>query len=155
MLLSSNSLVTKTSWPKRCCWASRESTGAKTPKVEERTELIRLAGLLRYNREQTERELEVAFRNNPAANLKASLNQPLRDHLASTDAFLHAIDSDVINARTSTITQDAYDRLIQPCLKANSGLWYQAVKDLDACCRPVSTGLYGRKNTIVAIRICR
>ena len=71
----------------------------KTPTVEERTEFIRLAGLLRSNGEDTRKGLDVAFRNNPAANLKASLDQPLRDHLAATDAFLHAIDSDVVKAR--------------------------------------------------------
>ncbi len=48
--------------------------GARMPKLEERTEIVRLAGLLLDNRQQTERELEVAFRNNPAANLKSSLN---------------------------------------------------------------------------------
>ena len=125
--------------------------GARTPQLDERTEIVRLAGLLLDNRQQTERELEVAFRNNPAANLKSSLFYHLRDHLAATEALLHAFDSDVINARSSTISQDDHDRLIQQCLKATSAFWDQAVKDLDGLLQARIDGVVRRKNTIVAI----
>ena len=54
----------------------------RTPTVEERTEFIRLASLLRSNWEATRKGLDVAFRNNPAANLKASSGTTLRDHLS-------------------------------------------------------------------------
>ncbi|MBV8269486.1 MAG: response regulator, partial [Planctomycetaceae bacterium] len=64
--------------------------------------------------------------------LKASLEQPLRDHLAATDAFLHAIDSDVIKAHTITIQPDDYDRFVQQSLEANFALWDRSVISLDS-----------------------
>ena len=79
------------------------------------------------------------------------MTQPLRDHLASTDALLHAIDCDIFDAHAATISQDAYDRLIQQGLKANSELWDQAVKDLDALLQARIDGVVRRKHTIVAI----
>ncbi|MGO9815724.1 MAG: response regulator [Isosphaeraceae bacterium] len=132
---------------------NKRIASAKTPTVEERKEIIRLAGLLRFNREETERGLEVAFRNNPAANLKASLKQSLQEYLASMDAFLHAIDNDVINARTSTISVDAYDRLNQQCLKTNFALWDQAVKDLDALLQARIDGVLRKQHTIVIFTV--
>ena len=64
--------------------------------------------------------LDVAFRNNPAANLKASLEPPLRDHLATTDALLHAIDGDVVKARTTTISRT-------PMTGSSSKAWRQTL----------------------------
>jgi signal transduction histidine kinase/DNA-binding response OmpR family regulator/HPt (histidine-containing phosphotransfer) domain-containing protein len=113
-------------------WLGKRSivTG-KTPTVKERTEFIRLAGLLRSNWEDTKKGLDMAFLNNPAANLKASLAQSLRDHLATTDAFLHTLNNDVIKAQTTTIQPDAYDRFVRQSLETNFDLWDQSVIALD------------------------
>ena len=92
--------------------------------------------------------LDVAFRNNPAANLKASLEQPLRDHLAATDAFLHAIDSDVVKARTTTIPPDAYDRLVRRSLETNFDLWDRSVVTLEGLLQARIDG-FARKKYLV------
>jgi signal transduction histidine kinase/CheY-like chemotaxis protein/HPt (histidine-containing phosphotransfer) domain-containing protein len=120
----------------------------KTPTMEERIEFIRLAGLLRSNWEDTRKGFDVAFRNNPAANLKASLERPLRDHLAATDAFLRAIDSDVVKAETITIPPDAYDRFVQHGLETNFDLWDRSVISLDGLLQARIDGLVRKKSLV-------
>ena len=71
----------------------------RKPTVEERTEFISLASLLRSNAEATNRGLDIAIRNNPAANLKVALEPTMREHLAASAALLHAIDDEVIKVR--------------------------------------------------------
>jgi signal transduction histidine kinase/CheY-like chemotaxis protein/HPt (histidine-containing phosphotransfer) domain-containing protein len=117
----------------------------KTPTLEERTEFIRLAGLLRSDWEDTRNGLDVAFRNNPGDNLKASLEQPLRNHLAATDAFLRAIDSGVVKAQTTTLDPDAYDRLVQHSLETSFDLWDRSVLSLDGLLQARIDGLVRRK----------
>ena len=126
----------------------RSIVTGKTPTVEERTEFIRLAGLLRSNWEDTKKGLDMAFRNNPANNLKASLEQPLRDYLATTDAFLRAIDSDIVKAQTTTIQPDVYDRFVQQSLETNFDLWDRSVIALDGLLQARIDG-FARKKYLV------
>ena len=107
---------------------SKSIIAGKTPTVEERKEFISLASLLRSNREATDRALGISFRNNPAENLKAALEPTLREHLAATDALLHAIDGEVIRSEAIAIQPADYDRLVQNCLEANYSLWDLAVR---------------------------
>jgi signal transduction histidine kinase/DNA-binding response OmpR family regulator/HPt (histidine-containing phosphotransfer) domain-containing protein len=122
----------------------------KTPTVKERTEFISLASLLRSNGEATGRGLDVAFRNNPAANLKADLGPALRDYLVATDALLHAIDGDVIKPETIAIQPADYERLVRESLDANFSLWDRAAVNLEGLLQTRIDGLNRKKHLVEA-----
>ena len=121
-----------------------------TPTVEERTEFISLSSLLRSNAEATRRGLDVAFRNNPAANLKPDLGPTLRDHLVATDALLNAIDGEVIRPEAIAIQPTDYDRLVQKSLEANYFLWDRAVVNLEGLLQARIDGLTRKKHLVEA-----
>ena len=122
----------------------------RTPTGEERTEFISLSSLLRSNGEATRRGLDVAFRNNPAANLKADLGPTLRDHLVATDALLNAIDGEVIRSEAIAIQPADYDRLVQKSLEANYSLWDRAVVNLEGLLQARIDGLTRKKHLVEA-----
>jgi signal transduction histidine kinase/DNA-binding response OmpR family regulator/HAMP domain-containing protein len=98
---------------------------------EERAEFIRLAGLLRSNLEATRSGLDVAFRNNPARNLKPRLEEPLKDYVRTSEDFLGTLDREVIQAQALNLPPDAYERLARDHLQANVNLWDHTVVELD------------------------
>jgi signal transduction histidine kinase/DNA-binding response OmpR family regulator len=98
---------------------------------EERAEFIRLAGLLRSNLEATRSGLDVAFRNNPARNLKPRLEEPLKDYVRASEDFLGTLDREVIQAQALNLPPDAYERLARDHLQANLKLWDRTVVELD------------------------
>jgi signal transduction histidine kinase/DNA-binding response OmpR family regulator len=119
--------------------------------AEQQAEFIRLVGLLRSNAEETRNGMGIAFRNNPANNLRDSLQDALRQHLAETEALLRAIETEVIKAPTVRLSAADYDRLAQKGLEANFSLWDRTIKELDGLLQTRSDGFARKKYLVEAL----
>jgi signal transduction histidine kinase/DNA-binding response OmpR family regulator/HAMP domain-containing protein len=120
---------------------------------EERAEFIRLAGLLRSNLEATRSGLDVAFRNNPARNLKPRLDEPLKDCVRATEDFLGTLDREVIQAQALNLPPDAYERLARDHLQANVSLWDHTVVELDGLLQARIAGFSRKKHLVETFAI--
>ncbi len=105
--------------------------GGTSIAVEEKSEFTRLAILLQSDLDATKAGIDLAFRNNPAQNLKLRLADPLKDYVTTTEQFLKAFDKDIIKADTIDIRPDAYDRLAAQPLDASLAFWDRTVVELD------------------------
>ena len=109
----------------------REMLTLKALTPEERAESIRLAGLIQSNLEQTRTGMGVAFRNNPAENLKPRLGEALQAYDNATSDGLIALRNDIIQAQHITMEPAAYDALIRKAQAANVNLWERGAIELD------------------------
>jgi signal transduction histidine kinase/DNA-binding response OmpR family regulator/HPt (histidine-containing phosphotransfer) domain-containing protein len=116
--------------------------------AEQRADFIRLVSLLRSNAAEIRHGMDVAFQNNPADNLKASLAAPLRDYLAEKEAFLRAIEKDVIGPGAVRASADDYDRLANSSLEANFDFWDRTVRELDGLLEARRDGYAGKKHVV-------
>jgi len=98
---------------------------------DEKTEMIVQTGLLKTNIEATNSGVNVAFNNNPANNLKSSLNGTLGETVEATNSFLNKITTEVINKDEITIPASDYIANSQKALDLNFRLWDKAINDLD------------------------
>ena len=94
----------------------------KTSTAEERNEVARLAALLQSNLEQTRAGMGVAFRNNPAQDLKPRLGEALQAYDAAVSDYLVALRTEIIESPSTTMNPAAYDALIQKAQTANISL---------------------------------
>ena len=101
------------------------------PKPEERAQLIALGGLVQANRDDTQRGLNIAFRNNPAGNLMPALGPALEEAGGATNAFLITLTEEVNKPPVITITPDAYHRIGTEALASKFALWDAAIGQLE------------------------
>ena len=119
---------------------------ALTP--EERTEFIRLAGLIQSNLEQTRAGMGVAFRNNPAENLKPRLGEMLQAYDNAMSDCLVALRNEIIQAQNITMEPAAHDVLIRKAQAANVNLWEQNATELDSLLQARIDGSARKKHFI-------
>ena len=102
---------------------------AATP--EERAEATRLAGLLQSNLEQTRAGVGLAFKSNPAQDLKLRMGDALQSYDATLSDYLAALRKETIQVPIGTTAATAgADVLIQRALAANAGLWERDTAEL-------------------------
>ncbi|MBI3269489.1 MAG: PAS domain S-box protein [Planctomycetes bacterium] len=99
--------------------------------AEERSELIRRVGLVRAHVDATNRGMEIAFKNNPFANLRPSLEKPLREYVEQSKLFLDQVDRAIVNAPTLALPAADYDAALSKCVSLNFALWDRSVTELD------------------------
>jgi methyl-accepting chemotaxis protein len=98
---------------------------------DEKTELIVQTGLLKTNAEATNSGINVAFNNNPANNLRSSLNGNLNETIKATNEFLDKINLEIINKDEIKIPSSEYVACSQKALNLNFKLWDDAINSLD------------------------
>jgi methyl-accepting chemotaxis protein len=98
---------------------------------DEKTELIVKIGLLSSNTQALNNGVNVAFENNPAQNLKASLSKNLQKTVYETNNFLNLINEKILNADEITISPFYYEEIANNALLANFNFWDSAIGDLD------------------------
>jgi signal transduction histidine kinase/DNA-binding response OmpR family regulator len=121
----------------------------KAATAEERAEATRLAGLLQSNLEQTRGGMGVAFKNNPAQNLKPQLGETLQAYDVALSDFLAALRRELIQAPSTTRDPAAYDALIQKAQAANANLWERDIGQLDGLLQ-ARIGGFSRKVHFIA-----
>jgi signal transduction histidine kinase/DNA-binding response OmpR family regulator len=119
---------------------------ALTP--EERAESILLAGLIQSNLEETRTGMGVAFRNNPAENLKPRLGEALQAYDNATSDGLVALRNDIIQAQHITMEPAAYDAVIRKAQAANVNLWERNATELDGLLQARIDGFAHQKQFI-------
>ncbi|CAN1208888.1 PP2C family protein-serine/threonine phosphatase [Tumidithrix helvetica PCC 7403] len=95
---------------------------------EERGRLIELSGLLKEQASDLSRNLNTAFTNNPASNLRAKLSRPLKLFLDNSQQL-----SDVLDELTEPNTQlfASTSVLVKTNFDQSFALWDQIVDELD------------------------
>ena len=99
--------------------------------AEERAELTRIQGVIRFNYEEAKRGLQVAFKNNPAGNLKPVLETPLKDFEMAVQNFSKMLDDEIIAKTNISVSSSEMDEHIGKVMLANSSLWDLCVRELD------------------------
>jgi PAS domain S-box-containing protein len=117
----------------------------KTLSAEEKADFIRLESLIRSNSEATRTGLGRSFSENPGQQLKPRLESPLAEATAATDAYLAALDKDLVKAKTVMLPADAYDRLAAAHLSANLRLWDRTAVELDGLLQARIEGFVRKK----------
>jgi PAS domain S-box-containing protein len=102
-----------------------------TPTAEKKARLMVLAGLLKANLDATKNGLAVAFRNNPAQNLRPVLEAPLQAFVTVTEEFLITLNTEIVQAETISTPPAAYVAAATKPLDASFGLWDRIVTELD------------------------
>jgi signal transduction histidine kinase/DNA-binding response OmpR family regulator len=110
----------------------------------ERAEFIRLASLLRATLEATRSGMDVAFRNNPAQNLRSRLSGPLDEYAAKTRRLLDALDQQVVG-----FSRAADDDLAAQALSAGFALWDRTVIELDGLLQARVDGFARKKHAVM------
>jgi hypothetical protein len=103
--------------------------GSMTP--QERAQLIILGGLVQANRDETQRGLSIAFRNNPEHNLLPALDAPLRASSGATAMMVITLTEQVVKPGTITLDPLAYRAAGQEALARKFALWDQAIDQLE------------------------
>jgi signal transduction histidine kinase/DNA-binding response OmpR family regulator len=116
----------------------------------ERADFIRLASLLRSTLEAIRAGMGVAFRNNPAHNLRPRLAAPLEEYVTKTERFLAALDQRIIKAGQVTLSVDAYDALSAQSFAAGLALWDRAAVQLDGLLHARVDGFTRKKHMVTA-----
>ncbi|MBI3735259.1 hypothetical protein HY256_01955, partial [Candidatus Sumerlaeota bacterium] len=94
---------------------------SKTISPHERAELIVLCGLIRSNNESLVQGLDVAFKNNPAENLRLSLEGPLHEFTAATDRMLTETEKRIIQPDSIDMGRDEFTELSRQTLERSFG----------------------------------
>ncbi len=92
--------------------------------------------------------MDVAFRNNPARNLKPILEAPLQKSAAATQELLAVIDKEIINAQTIDMQPTAYVASATKALDASFNLWDRGVTELDVLLQTRIDGFARRKSLV-------
>ena len=120
----------------------------KTLTAEERTELIRLAGLIESHIEQARAGMAVAFGNNPAQNLRPRLGEALQAYDNAMSDFLVGVRKEVIQAERIALEPAAYDALVRKSQAANVNLWERNATELDGLLQARIDGFAAKKHFI-------
>ncbi len=90
------------------------------------TVLLTQAGRLRYNLDWLERNLSVAFANNPSQTVQAALDQPLAQFVSTTRALLRLVDETAQPGGREKFSADQYQNAAAAVLMSNARLWDRA-----------------------------
>ena len=116
----------------------------------QRNEATRLAGLIQANLEQSRAGLEVAFRSNPAQDLKPRLGDALRAHEAALADALATLRKELVQGMWTTLQPAAYDALMRRASAANEGLWERSATELERLLQARISG-FEKRQAFVAI----
>ncbi|HMA33638.1 MAG TPA: response regulator [Chloroflexia bacterium] len=105
------------------------------------TRLVVLEGLVQEHVMVTDAGLRSAFRNESGSSLPPALDGPVQTYVRSSQAFLGTLDDQVLNARTITITPDAYQASAGAAAGANFALWDAVRTELDRALQARIDGL--------------
>lgn len=95
----------------------------------ERANLIMLLGNLKDYKNKLSSNMEVAFSNNPAGNLKSKLAKPLEEFIVKIERITDSIET---LANNNSLTQfNHYLSHADQGLKESSDLWNQTINELD------------------------
>ncbi len=121
----------------------------QTATVQERAEATRLAGLLQVNHEQVRDAMAVAFRSNPAQDLRPRLGEALQAQQAALADALADVRKELAQSGAITLEAAAHDALMQRALAANENLWERSAGELDRLLRLRISG-FEHKQAFVA-----
>ena len=88
-------------------------------------------GITGFQPEQVRVGMSVAFRNNPAQNLKPRLGEALQAYDAAMTDYLVALRREIAQATNTTMGLAAYEALVQKAYAGNVNLWDRDVAELD------------------------
>jgi len=117
---------------------------------EEKAHFIGLTSLLRSNLESVKGGMDIAFRNNPAQNLKPRLTDAFGQFVATTEQFLTMLDHEVMNARVVTMRSESYDQSARSLLNGMFAFWDRTIVELDGLAQARIDG-FERRRTLVAV----
>lgn len=99
------------------------------------TLLISQGARLRFHIERLERNLGVAFANNPSETVQAAINQPLAQYVSTTEALLRLVDDLAEPEGREKFSADQYQNAAAAVLTANDLLWSRAAQQLSVVLR--------------------
>ncbi len=108
------------------------SAGAPGLGGGEFTMLVTQAERLRYNLDRLNRNLNVAFSNNPSGTAQAALDQPLAQYVSTTGALLRLLDDAALPGGRERFIPDQYQNAAAAVLAANERLWDRAARQFKA-----------------------
>jgi PAS domain S-box-containing protein len=94
------------------------------------TLLVAQAARLRYNLDWIERNLGVAFANNPSGTVQAALDQPLAQYASTTRALLRLLDGAAEPGGAARFSADQYQNATAAVLSASDRLWDRAAEQI-------------------------
>jgi len=115
----------------------------------EKAEFIRLAGLLQSNIASIKAGMEIAFKNNPAGNLRPALAEPIRNFAATTDKTFAELNQ-LVNTSGLAVQPVSYDQLAVQLMDAGFALWDRDVVALDGLLEARIAGFERNRNIVVA-----
>ncbi|MBL8793967.1 MAG: response regulator [Planctomycetia bacterium] len=121
--------------------------------AEEKADFIQFESLIRSNAEATRAGLERSFSENPSLQLKPRLEGPLAEFMFAANAYLAALNQDVIKAKAVMLPADAYDRLAANYLAATLRLWDRTAVELDVLLQARIDGFVRRKRLAQVISV--
>ena len=115
----------------------------------DRMQLSILNGLVEAHIRTTSRGLGVAYHDNPG--VKASLEAPLREYSAATDALLLMLRKDIIFAAPISVPSHLYMAAADQAIAANLALWDRSSDVLDELLNARIARLTRQKYLVVAV----
>jgi PAS domain S-box-containing protein len=90
-----------------------------------------LSVLARSSRDASNKGIEVAFSNNPSANLRSQLNTVLADFNSATEEFFSANERYIMRIIPDPVLPGRYDTLGKASISATLAFWDKAINELD------------------------
>jgi PAS domain S-box-containing protein len=119
--------------------------------ADEKANVIGLASLLRSNLDAVKGGMDIAFRNNPAKNLKPRLADPLAQYVTTAEQFLNMVDQDVINVRIVNIRTEAFDQAARQLLHGTFSFWDRTIVELDGLMQARIDGFVERRTLVLVV----
>ena len=129
--------------------AAMESEGfafRKTMSPEERAQFIVLIGAIRANLDQTKKNAERCFANNPSGTAKPRLQKPYDDFNLATTAALDRLNRDLVETKTPTMDAPTAATVLLRPLEMSQDLWHRVVRELDELMQARIDKHKGRRN---------
>ena len=126
----------------------REILGRGVIRPEERTELIRLSGLIQSHIEQARHGMSVAFGSNRAQHLKPRLGEALQSYDNAISDLLVGVRSEMIQSERIKLERAGYDALVRKAQAANENLWERNIRELDALLQERIDGYVAKRHFI-------
>ena len=126
----------------------REILARGNVRPEERTELIRLSGLIQSHLEQARAGMAVAFGSNPAQVLKPRLSEALQSYDNAVSDLLVGVRGEIIQPDRITLESAGYEALVRKAQAANENLWERNIKELDGLLQLRVDGFVTKKQFI-------
>ena len=119
--------------------------------ADEKANVIGLASLLRSNLDAVKGGMDIAFRNNPAQNLKPRLADSLAQYATTAEQFLNMVEQDVINVRIVNIRTEAFDQAARQLLNGTFSFWDRTIVELDGLMQARIDRFVERRTLVVAV----